>query len=80
MKEEKRELFLCTYKMNLEQTRLEFPEQYVWPLEKLDHVFDLMVAAFDRGHYNKDGIAFRRTCEQLGIGHTYKAINEFVER
>lgn len=80
MNDEKKKLFLSTYLINLEQTRLEFPEQYYWPISDLSLVVDRMAKAFERGSYSKDGIAFKRTCQQLGISHTYKAINEFVER
>ena len=37
-----------------------------------------MMAAFEKGSANKDGKGIRRTCKALGIKHTYKAINAFL--
>lgn len=31
-----------------------------------------------KGSFNKDTKAFRDTCKDLGIKHTYKSINEYI--
>jgi thermostable 8-oxoguanine DNA glycosylase len=36
-----------------------------------------MIAALERGSYNKDSKAIKRTCKEIGIRYTYRAIREF---
>ena len=72
--------FLLAYRTELETAVLSYPDEYSWPLSELDAVFERMVAAFDRGSYNKDGRAFKATCNVLNIRHTYRAIDAYVDR
>lgn len=74
------ELFCETYRTKLHKARTEHPEEYVWPIEQLRTVADKMCAAIQRGSYNKDSRSFRDTCKELGIKHTYAAINAFINQ
>lgn len=37
-----------------------------------------MTLGLDQGSANKDGDGIKRTCKELGIAHTYKAIRAFL--
>lgn len=39
-----------------------------------------MTLGLATGGANKDGKAIRRTCQKLGIKHTYKAIHEYLTK
>ena len=73
-------LFCDTYRRNLTKARTEHPQEYPWPIEQLQTVADKMVAAIQRGSFNKESRAFRDTCKELGIKHTYTAINAFINQ
>jgi len=68
------------YAKNLAQAHASKPEDYVWPIEELPTVLERMYAAIDKMSFNKDGHAWKLTCKELGIPHTYKAIEEFIKR
>jgi len=70
--------FMDEYKKQLEYSVKTFPEEYAWPIENLEAVCERMVAAVERGSFNKDSRSFKLTCKALGIKHTYKAIVEFI--
>jgi hypothetical protein len=74
-----RETFYASYLRNLTKAVSERPDVYTWPVSELDTVFARMIVAIERGSYNKDGLAFKFTCKELGITHTYKAINAYLE-
>jgi len=71
-------LFKDTYRKHLKALRLEQPDYFVWPIEDLEIVTDRMLDAIDAGSFNKDSLSFKRTCKELGIPHTYKAIKEWT--
>ena len=71
-------LFFETYRKNLLRAVLEHPSEYSWPAEDVPLVAARMEAAVLRGSHNKDGYAFKQTCKELGIKHTYKAIDAFL--
>ena len=73
-----REKFLSEYNHQLALAVVQYPSEYAWEAGELAAVYGRMVAAFDRGSYNKDSRAFRETCKALGIKHTYTAIREFI--
>lgn len=52
--------------------------RYGWPASEAPTVAAKMRAAWERGTGSKDGDAFKATCKQLGISHTYKAINAYL--
>lgn len=70
--------FIGVYKEELEKSVRACPDDYAWALSDIDTVLERMTRAIERGSFNKDTPAFRRTCKQLGIKHTYKAINDFI--
>lgn len=45
-----------------------------------DITLNNMKYAILKGTFNKDSESFKKTCKELKIKHTYKAIDEFLER
>ena len=70
--------FLDVYKEQLHKAVKERPEEYLWSMSEFDAVFERMSKAIERGSFNKDSSAFKLTCKELGIKHTYTAIKEFI--
>lgn len=70
--------FLDVYKANLAKAHAAKPEEYTWSIDQLDEVYGRMVYAITKGTFNKDSESFKWTCKELGIKHTYKAIQEFI--
>lgn len=66
-----------TYAKHLKAAMLEHPEKYLPGLDP-DTVAAKMNAAFFRGSANKDSKSVKRTCRELGIRHTYKAIAAYI--
>jgi hypothetical protein len=72
--------FLELYKRNLKEQITLDPQNYAWNISELDVVFERMRSAIIRGTFNKDSKAFRLTCKELKIKHTYKDIKNFIEK
>ena len=72
------ERFITVYRRHLRQAVLNAPETYSWHVDQLDDVMARMGPSIARGSFNKDSIAFKHTCRELGIPHTYKAIRSYV--
>ncbi len=70
--------FLDCYYQNLLKARREYPEEYAWPDSEMSVVFNRMTKAIKTGTFNKDSRAFKATCKELKIKHTYTAIREFI--
>jgi hypothetical protein len=70
--------FIDIYKEKLIEARKSYPEMYSWPDSETDLVFARMTKAIERGSFNKDSHAFKATCKELKIKHTYKAIQDFI--
>jgi hypothetical protein len=70
--------FLDCYYQNLLKARREYPKDYAWPDSEMSVVFNRMTKAIKVGSFNKDSHAFKWTCKELKINHTYKAIREFI--
>jgi hypothetical protein len=70
--------FLDVYKENLLKQIRENPQDYAWDVSQFDEVFSRMAKAIERGSFNKDSKAFKATCKELKIKHTYTAIREFI--
>jgi len=70
--------FMETYRKHLEHTCRA--GDCGWDMSELPQVFQRMRNAILRGSFNKDSQAFRKTCKELGISHTYKAINAFISK
>jgi len=73
-----KEKFGELYRANLRRAVTEKPDDYAYAADRVDEIAGKMLAALERGSANKDGFAFKQTCKQLGIPHTYKAINAFL--
>lgn len=80
MNQQRFDQFVTLYAEKLTQLRNDRPKEYVWPVADLPAVIGRMTEAIRKGSFNKDGLAFQATCKALGIPHTYKAINAFLER
>ena len=52
--------------------------QYRYPLS-LANTFNLICVAIAHYTFDKDSLAIKNTCKVLGIKHTYKAIQSFLE-
>jgi hypothetical protein len=78
--EEKLANFARLYEANLRHAVLEYPTEYVYPVETVPQVAEKMLRAIRTGSYNKDSRAIKATCKELGIKHTYKSIDEYLER
>lgn len=70
--------FMAIYAAQLEASMRSFPDDYAYGLGELPKVLERMRSAVTRGSFNKDSPAFRKTCKELGIKHTYKAIAEYL--
>ena len=73
------EKFKQVYTEKLKEIRTKKPDYYLWPIEDLPLVTKRMLTAIEQGNFNKDSLAFKHTCKELGIKHTYKAIKEFTK-
>ena len=71
--------FAKIYTKELEKAVLKFPEEYVWPVENIPVVAQMMIQAFRAGTYNKDSKAIKATCKRLNVKHTYKEINNYLK-
>ena len=72
------ECFMEVYQKHLKACLEKYPDQYAWNIDELDTVLNRMRTAIERGSFNKESKAFKDTCKELGINHTYKAIQEFI--
>lgn len=73
-----KELFKAAYVRHLKQCVRDFPGVYAWRESESEAVAARMLAALDRGDANINSHAFKRTCKEMGIKHTRKAIAEFL--
>jgi hypothetical protein len=72
------ECFMDVYAEKLKESRIKFPGDYAWPDSEFETVLGRMENAVERGSFNKDSHAFKATCKELKIKHTYQAIKEFI--
>jgi hypothetical protein len=72
------ECFMEIYSEKLKEMRSKYPNEYVWRESELSTVLNKMRSAIESGTFNKDSKTFKATCKELGIKHTYAAINEFI--
>ena len=70
--------FMAVYEKHLRVSHQERPADYVYPTSEIPVVLHRMRAAIERGSMSKDSPAFKRTCKELGIAHTYKAIAAYI--
>lgn len=67
-------LFITRYEPHLRDCQREMPEQYGFSDKHIPVVVGRMRISFLQGSYNHDGPAIKRTCRELGIKHTRKAM------
>jgi hypothetical protein len=67
--------FVDIYFKHLRECFEKYPDQYIGDYESTSN---RMFSAILRGSFNKDGKAFKLTCKELGIPHTYKAIASYI--
>lgn len=72
------ECFIDVYTEKLKQARIKYPNNYQWPDSEFNTVIARMRTAIEKGSFNKDSHAFKMTCKELKIKHTYTAIKEFI--
>lgn len=72
------ECFMEIYSEKLKEIRGKYPDEYAWNESELPIVLGKMRVAIEKGSYNKDSKTFKATCKELGIKHTYTAIDEFI--
>lgn len=73
------------YTRHLHRVCKQRPEEYPWyhpgDEDRVLIVAGKMMQALIRGSVNiSDSLAFKGACRELGIKHTRKAIDEFIER
>jgi hypothetical protein len=73
------DIFKAVYAKNLEVAVTKWPQEYSWPATELGAVVGRVNTAIDKKAFNKDSRAFKMTCEELGIKHTYKAIYAYLD-
>lgn len=54
------------------------PSRYGYPVSEVPAVTERMRLALIKRTYSNDSFALRATCKIIGIGTTYKAINDYV--
>jgi hypothetical protein len=72
------ETFMSVYSRNLVKAIQEKPDQYGYGIDGVSAVLVRMKTAIEQGTFNKDSFAFRWTCKELKIKHTYQAIKEYL--
>lgn len=73
------ETFIESYGRNLKRAVEEYPNDYAFHVSHVPTVLERMTKAIQERSFNKDSHAFRWTCKELGIPHTYKAIYAYLE-
>lgn len=78
--ETKLEQFFTIYVEKLKEAIADDPERYAFHVDRAEEVSARMKLAFRANSYNYDSQAIRMTCKELGIKHTKKSIEAFLER
>ena len=71
--------FLAAYERHLRAAHADTPNHTASQLRSSGLLDAPCAAAIAKGSMNKDSAAFRATCKELGIAHTYKAIASYVK-
>jgi len=72
--------FSKTYLHHLERAVAELPASYSYRFAEVPAVHARMMAAVIKRAFNKDSIAFKRTCKELNIPYTYAGIKNYLEK
>lgn len=73
------ETFLIIYTDKLESAIRKAPDKYTYPVEQAPEIAAKMTAALARGSANKDSLAIRQTCKNLGIAYRYTDIAAYLK-
>ena len=73
------ERFAKAYRKHLKEAVTADPQNYAYAADRTDIIADRMLAALEKKTASKDGYAFKKTCKELGIKHTYQAIYAYLE-
>lgn len=71
--------FVNEYRKQLTQAVTLRPDLYAYSTDLVPLVVDRMASAFEHRTYNHDSLAIKWTCKVLGIRHTRKAIDAFIQ-
>ena len=77
MTQTNKERFSECYRKHLRAAVTAKPDDYAYIAGREDEVAEKMLAAVEKKLHNKAGYAFKATCKELGIAHTYKAIDAY---
>lgn len=80
MNQEKLDKFMEAYEKALTEAVMNYNEEYRYPVSDVPRVVSKMKVAIENGTYNSAGRGFKGACKALGIKHTYKAINAYLEK
>ena len=80
MNQEKLNKFMEAYEKALTEAVMNYNEEYRYPVEDVPRVAAKMRIAIENGTYHHVGRGFKGACKALGIKHTYKAINAYLEK
>lgn len=69
--------FTESYTRHLTAAVLAHPKDYVYGVADVPAVVARMVPALATGRANKEGVAVRNTCRELGIPYTYAGLRAF---
>jgi len=71
--------FIEAYSPALVRAVEKYPDEYGYGIEKVPLVVSKMRISLEKGDYNHDSKGFRYACRDLGIPHTRKAIEAFIQ-
>ena len=77
-KQENLKEFSFNYYKELRNAITNYPEEYMYGLERLDDVHSRMMTAIKNKSFNKDSRAVKAVCKELNIKHTYTAIYSYL--
>lgn len=70
--------FKATYYHNLKRQREIFPHKYNWEMSQLDNVVATIMYGLWLGTTNIQTPAILKTCHDLHIQHSIKAIQQYI--
>lgn len=71
--------FIEIYTEHLKHEVETNPQDYFWSISDLPVVVNKMKNAMEKGTFNKDSKAIKKTCKQLNIKHTYTEMRAFFK-
>jgi len=77
-KQENLKEFSFNYYKELRNAITNYPDEYMYGLERLDDVHSRMMTAIQNQSFNKNSRAIKAVCKQLKIKHTYNGIYSYL--